>query len=1222
MGERTASTGSILTFYSYKGGTGRSMALANMAWVLASNGKRVLMVDWDLEAPGLHRYFHPFLQDRDLGSSGGVIDFVIDYAAEAMTPAAEQDPMWYLPHANILRYALSLHQFPGHGTLDFVPAGRQDALYSTRVNAFNWQNFYDRLGGGLFLEAVKDRMRREYDYVLIDSRTGVSDTSGVCTVQMPDTLVVCFTFNNQSIDGAAAVALAAAKQRAAADALPIKIFPVPTRVERAEKDRVELARLVARERFDELLEHLKPAARESYWGDVEIQYEPFYAFEEVLATLRDTPRLATSMLAAVERLTSYITEGSITEVVPLEEDLRLRLLADYARKPPARRASKAQFLAFYISYAHRDRDELMTRFLDDLRAEVSQLSGLSPQEIGFWDDTKEPIGNAWSEETRSALERCRFLLPLLSPAYFASEFCAKEFEAFRLRQEGGGGPLIFPISWISVPSYPAVVSAVQLQLLDLPDDYLREGLRFISRLTGRLTGRKDDYFRVVSQFAKVLVSHLHDDGPMAAPVPPFRELQNPFAAAVEASARIAPSRVHNLPYRSLGELFVGRERDLVALDAELAAAAPGGKAGRGVVLLGLAGVGKTRLAIEYAWRFGKRFSASFFVRMDGADLMHQLASRERGSILAWLQEQPNWLLILDGVDTDESAIEVRSLLARLPGGSVLITSRLGEWPRSISRFSVSPLSVSEAGQYLLMRADPRRLDSPSDPKSAARLAEALGGIPLALDLAAGCIREGQWTLDEYLAALRSEEKKLLAREWVGERTSPIAAASLQVFEQLTPGAASLLRLLAYLAPEPIPVAMLKAVEAALALNAETAAQAHALPAVEEAVAELARYSMVLLEDGEVAAHSLVQDLVRGQVPEEQRRGWIEHSLRLIEAMISAFSEDSAKTRLRPHVAAVVEHAEAASIADPTTRLMRWLAARNPEEAEQLLRRALNLAEQVNGPAHPDLTITLSSLGRVMSRKANYPEAESLLRRALALDEQVYKADGPEVVLGLNDLASLLRSSGRPAEAEPLARRALGITEGLLGSHPELRISSLRNMAKIELDLERVSEPETLLLQALELDTKVYGDTHPATAADLYTLGQMYQMRGRLDEAEPLLGRALAIDSEVYGADHPEVATDLRALAMLHLRRKQPEEAEPLLRRALSIHEASFGPDHPEAAMDLNSLAQILEVQRRFEEAESMYRRALAILERSLGSDHSATRLAKDRLREIEKVRKR
>src|ERR1700690_1410343 len=73
------SQGQIITFYSYKGGTGRTMALANVAWILAANGKRVLIADWDLESPGLHRYFQPFI-DTDVSERPGIIDIIRGYA--------------------------------------------------------------------------------------------------------------------------------------------------------------------------------------------------------------------------------------------------------------------------------------------------------------------------------------------------------------------------------------------------------------------------------------------------------------------------------------------------------------------------------------------------------------------------------------------------------------------------------------------------------------------------------------------------------------------------------------------------------------------------------------------------------------------------------------------------------------------------------------------------------------------------------------------------------------------------------------------------------------------------------------------------------------------------------------------------------------------------------------------------------------------------------------
>src|SRR3989442_12771377 len=100
----TETPGQIITFYSYKGGTGRSMALANVAWILASNGHRVLMVDWDLEAPGLHRYFSNFLVDRSLVASKGLMEIVEAYSAAALRPAANAERQaedWYLEYANI-----------------------------------------------------------------------------------------------------------------------------------------------------------------------------------------------------------------------------------------------------------------------------------------------------------------------------------------------------------------------------------------------------------------------------------------------------------------------------------------------------------------------------------------------------------------------------------------------------------------------------------------------------------------------------------------------------------------------------------------------------------------------------------------------------------------------------------------------------------------------------------------------------------------------------------------------------------------------------------------------------------------------------------------------------------------------------------------------------------------------------------------------------------------
>lgn len=304
--------GNIITFYSYKGGTGRSMALANVAWILASAGRRVLAVDWDLEAPGLHRYFAPFLSDRDLANSDGLIDLLINFrdATASSEGSTSSDPDWHLAYADTLAYAISLEwQFPRKGTLDLLPAGRQGASYSARVNSFDWEEFYEARGGGVFLEAVRENMRESYDYILIDSRTGVSDTSGICTVQMPDAVVVCFTLNNQGVEGAAAVAHSIYEQRTRCGK-EISIFPVPMRVEPFEKNKLDVRREYAKKMFESFPAHLSPAERGHFQEECQVKYLPYYAYEEILATFGNKPRESesTSLLAPAEKLARYLSE--------------------------------------------------------------------------------------------------------------------------------------------------------------------------------------------------------------------------------------------------------------------------------------------------------------------------------------------------------------------------------------------------------------------------------------------------------------------------------------------------------------------------------------------------------------------------------------------------------------------------------------------------------------------------------------------------------------------------------------------------------------------------------------------------------------------------------------------------------------------------------------------------------------------------------------------------
>jgi len=181
----------VTTFYSYKGGVGRSLALMNSAVELAMSGQRVLVVDFDLEAPGLHTYSLP--QPRV--QSKGLVDYVNDYIASGVAP--ELGPYVYE----------SVGVGKKGGELWVMPAGRFDAQYQSRLHAIDWARLYAEMHGYTLFENLRAQWKEHPspDYVLIDSRTGHTDVGGICTRQLPNSLVVLFFPNSQNLGGVSSI---------------------------------------------------------------------------------------------------------------------------------------------------------------------------------------------------------------------------------------------------------------------------------------------------------------------------------------------------------------------------------------------------------------------------------------------------------------------------------------------------------------------------------------------------------------------------------------------------------------------------------------------------------------------------------------------------------------------------------------------------------------------------------------------------------------------------------------------------------------------------------------------------------------------------------------------------------------------------------------------------------------------------------------------------------
>jgi MinD-like ATPase involved in chromosome partitioning or flagellar assembly len=285
-------TGTVVTFYSYKGGVGRSFTLANVAVLLARWGYRVLTIDWDLEAPGLHHYFRPLLSKVP---KGGVVDLAADFLAGAKRPS---------------RHAVRLDL--AGGELSLLAAGRDDARYTGRVQDIDWEDLY-RQGFADFLEVCRAEWTENHDFVLIDSRTGISDIGGICTAHLPDRLVVLFTANQQSVEGVVDIAQRAnlARDRMPYDRPPHLVLPVLSRLD----NRVEYERAEAwQQRCAEIASPLfrnwlaKSVTQDLMLRHTTVPYVSYWSFGEQLPVLDEPVPSADQISFALETVAAVVAQ--------------------------------------------------------------------------------------------------------------------------------------------------------------------------------------------------------------------------------------------------------------------------------------------------------------------------------------------------------------------------------------------------------------------------------------------------------------------------------------------------------------------------------------------------------------------------------------------------------------------------------------------------------------------------------------------------------------------------------------------------------------------------------------------------------------------------------------------------------------------------------------------------------------------------------------------------
>jgi len=541
--------------------------------------------------------------------------------------------------------------------------------------------------------------------------------------------------------------------------------------------------------------------------------------------------------------------------------------------------------SIFISYAHEDEPETV---VGDAVKWLSFVTGYLEPAVtqglaDLWVDNLMRGGDDWDREIKQKLEACDVFILLVSRHSLASKYILKtEIATIRQRQQNKEDVHGYPLLLTTTPSY--ALDPVRDWNIRPPN--LKP---FGSYPPGE---REEQMAKAVDEIVGIAAEIARRKAwqpPAAPPSPPAAAVAaapEPVAAEPPATASATLARQpSNLPFATIGSLFVGREPALAALSGALA-----GKPSAGVALHGLGGVGKTRLAIEYALAHAADYSALLFTRADDpATLNANLASlagaevldlpekeaREDATkieaVLRWFEAHPTWLLILDNVDDAGAVAAVTKLMPRLTNGHVIVTARVTIFPAGLRKLEVDVLDEDSATRFLLDRTGSERVKAPDDEARARDIAREFDGLALGLEQAGAYIATEKIGFARYLKLWKESRDKVVGWSMTGSEKT-LATVWVTSLDRLTSESRRLIDRLAMLAPDPIPDTLLD-----VAVPGE-AADYDAY----KARAGLYAYSLITRasdDDGSASGfvmHRLVQDFARRAMTEERRCGrrWV------------------------------------------------------------------------------------------------------------------------------------------------------------------------------------------------------------------------------------------------------------------------------------------------------------------------------------------------------------
>ncbi len=755
-------------------------------------------------------------------------------------------------------------------------------------------------------------------------------------------------------------------------------------------------------------------------------------------------------------------------------------------------------------------------------------------------------GSNFIQEMDKAAEQAERTIAVLSPDYLDARFTKPEWQAAFAHDPTGANGALIPVR---VRECDLKGLLAQISYIDLV--------------------AKDE-----KKASKVLLESIQSERmkPRKPPVFPGQKKKN------KPSFPNKRPRLWNIPY-DRNPFFTGRN-DIIQKIRDQLTSGSSAAISQTKVISGLGGIGKTQIAVEYAYRYRGEYNAVFWVRSEEVEELHtdfsslsqlldlpeQHAKEREQSIQAvkeWLINNDNWLIIFDNADEPK---QIKDFYLRGSNGHCLITSRAQVFDELGIRkpISLQTLPAKEAEIFLLKRTEREEIDDKEELAAVTGLVEEFGYLPLAIEQAGAYILENKAKFRDYLVVYRRQGLDLLKKkDPIEGKHLPVLATWSMSFEKVrnaSSASADILYFFAFLSPDNIPLEIVSKGAPTLGSAIFKALESDDNPlAINEILKPLLDYSFVVYDTASASCriHRLLQEVIKYNLNETDKRLWAK---RVVCAVNLAF---------------------------PNVKFETW------GECDRLLSQAKISAQLIKmyNFEFEEVPVLLYKMGSYLDDRAEYKEAEPLYQSSLEIRERALGKGHPDVAASLNNLTELYYNQGKYAEAEPLYQRSLEIRERALGKgHPDVA-ASLNNLAGLYYNQGKYAEAEPLYQRSLEIRECVFGKDHPDVAASLNNLAGLYYNQGKYAEAEPLHQRSLEIRERALGKDHPDVAVSLNNLAVLYKNKGKYAEAEPLYQRSLEIRERVLGKDHSDVANSLNNYADLLEIIGQKKKAEKLKKKA-------------------------------